>query len=797
MLLYSTPNKHNRAKTRILSLVLASALTFSLTGRVMAEASNESAVPAANVNPSCDEAYYATLDYYGALKEGGVVKSYELRGAKSIEDFGSYDEVINLSDDTQPAVTDGHVTFDFKDAAPDRFYFEGKGSKPFDEMPWTLNLTYRLNGVPTKAEDLAGTQGLIEINIDAVPKEEVCDYYKNNCVLQAVAAFNADDILSLEAPGAQVQLIGNMKVVLFFAMPGETEHFTIRVGSDDFSFSGVTFLIVPATLSQLSQIADLRDAKDEVEDSYDAISDSLDVILNTLDGMKGSLDSTADGLSQLNQARASVSSGKGAVYDGADTALTDLTALADSLAPLAEHLNTASQALTETTDLLTKLTDNAVALKALLKDTRETIDDIQDNTSDLYNLLQDIDDIELSPYTISNNLKIDLGHLNDNLSTLQTRLSSMRSLLNTLSGGSVSTIDEITIGGYTVDELTAALEAAEAQHSAYEAYLGENGLTEDDLSFLTYLGGSESPYASLAAIYDERDAIKQAQSIDSLLDQVNDIDQVNDSISELNDTSAALASSTASLLSALEKTCGSLDGDAIGGDLQNLASLLAQLSGLLEDYDVNTLASDLLDDADNIGSTVRAVTKNADTALDLLDQLDDTVNKYVPDATQALTEAQAASNAAVSSIQSVTAFLRSLETLLEKSGGDLDAGTQKTLAGLSDTLKKSAGGLAQTGTIRGAKDAITTLIEDEWDSHTGEDNRILLMDPSAAPVSITSEKNASPASIQYILRSEEIKVEKADNNSKADEESGETGTFFSRVADMFKAFWDAIAHLFS
>ena len=34
------------------------------------------------VAPTCDEAYYATLDYYGNLLDGSVVKSYALNGAE-------------------------------------------------------------------------------------------------------------------------------------------------------------------------------------------------------------------------------------------------------------------------------------------------------------------------------------------------------------------------------------------------------------------------------------------------------------------------------------------------------------------------------------------------------------------------------------------------------------------------------------------------------------------------------------------------------------------------------------------
>ena len=55
-----------------------------------------------SVAPTCDEAYYATLDYYGNLTEGSVVKSYTLNGASGLTDRGNYDQVVNLTDGTDP-----------------------------------------------------------------------------------------------------------------------------------------------------------------------------------------------------------------------------------------------------------------------------------------------------------------------------------------------------------------------------------------------------------------------------------------------------------------------------------------------------------------------------------------------------------------------------------------------------------------------------------------------------------------------------------------------------------------------
>ena len=251
------------------------------------------------VTPLYDEAYYAMTDYYGNLTDGSVVKSYITNGVTTITDYGQYDQVNNLTDGTAPTTADGKTVFQFTDA-PSHFYFEGKTAKPFEQLPWTLSVHYTLNGLPVKAEDLAGAKGVVEIDVDAIPNEGASEYARNNYTLEAMAIFNQDDILSLEAPGAQVQLVGNLRAVLFLAFPGEEGHFTIRVGAEDFSFGGMTFLMVPATLSQLEEISKLSERKDDLEDDYNKLSDSLDVLLDSLSDMSGSLYASANGLDKLN-----------------------------------------------------------------------------------------------------------------------------------------------------------------------------------------------------------------------------------------------------------------------------------------------------------------------------------------------------------------------------------------------------------------------------------------------------------------------------------------------------------------
>ena len=344
-------------------------------------------IPAAaigdGVTATYDEAYYAMTDYYGNLTDGSVVKSYRTNGIATLSDYGEYDEVINLTDGTVPARNGGKTTFRLDEKAlPGTFYFEGKTAKPFQQLPWTISMSYTLNGVPTKAEDLAGQAGVVEIRLDIVPNERASEYARNNYTLEAMAIFNQDDILSLEAPGAQMQLIGNLRAVLFLGLPGEECHYTIRVGSEDFAFGGMTFLMVPATLSQLEEIAKLSERKDDLEDNYNKLSGSIDSLLDAMTAMTGSLNASANGLEQLNKARGIFSDGKGVIYSGTDALREDLSNLADVLEPVEGQIEALSKTISDSKSTLRSMTNTVSDLKDDLKDVESALRDLEDGTGD-------------------------------------------------------------------------------------------------------------------------------------------------------------------------------------------------------------------------------------------------------------------------------------------------------------------------------------------------------------------------------------------------------------------------------
>ena len=373
------------------TLALAMALVTGVSCVIPAAA----APIGSGVAPAYDEAYYATLDYYGNLVEGSVVKSYNLNGADAVTDYGVYDEVVNLTDGTPVTLGEGSADFHF-DRSPGRFYFEGKTAKPFQDLPWTVTLRYTLNGVPVQAEELAGQKGVVEIQLDIVPNGNASAYARYNYTLEAMALFNEDDILSLEAEGAQVQLVGNLRTVLFLALPGEERHFTIRVGSDDFSFGGMTILMVPATLAQLEEIAKLSQRKDDLEEDYRALSGSLDALLDAMNEVQNGLYASASGLDELNAARKTISQGKGQIYSDAGTLRGELSSIADLLEPVEQRTLALSQTITGSKAVLESMTDTAVSLRGQLEDLEKALSGLEDGSSDVRQVVRGLADMKSS-----------------------------------------------------------------------------------------------------------------------------------------------------------------------------------------------------------------------------------------------------------------------------------------------------------------------------------------------------------------------------------------------------------------
>ncbi len=337
-----------------------------------------------------DESVYVNLDYYGEVEEVNIVKGCMLNGNTTVVDYGVYDEVVNMSNTAAPTLEDGRVTWDLSGQEGERFYFECRTDTLAQELPWDLDVTYKLNGKECDADTLAGASGMVTMLIDVVPNVKAPDYYKNNMILTVATLVDMDrDNYSLEAPGSQLQTVGTKKVVLFMALPGESGTFRIDIGTDSFESVGLMFLMVPATLSSLERIGDIREVKDQVRDSMDAMSDSADVILDNLSAMKGSLQETQKGLRAARQAKATFDAGEAQVKSDADAAINSLDAIQNSLILLSAQTMIEKADFTDAMERLETIRHSIYEMDAYLKDMEEVSKDLQGSLKDLRRAMKD------------------------------------------------------------------------------------------------------------------------------------------------------------------------------------------------------------------------------------------------------------------------------------------------------------------------------------------------------------------------------------------------------------------------
>ena len=871
-------------KKRVAALVLAGLMAGTCWLPVSADSIDD------GVASTYDEAYYATLDYYGNLLEGSVVKSYALNGVNQVTDYGAYDQVVNLTDAT-PGTTDaGCTTFQFSQA-PSHFYFEGKTSQPFQDLPWTITLRYTLNGVPAKAEDLAGKTGVVEILLDIVPNEHASDYARYNYTLEAMALFNEDDILSLEAEGAQVQLVGNLRTVLFMCLPGEEQHFTIRVGSNDFSFSGLTILMVPATLAQLEEIAKLSQRKDDLEEDYRNLSGSLDALLDAMYEIQDGLYASAKGLDQLDVARGTISAGKGQLYDDAGVLRGDLSNIADLLEPVEQRTLLLSQTITSSKTVLGAMTDTAVSLQDQLIELEEALDGMEEGAGDVRRVIRTLADMKSSLRSLQRALgstSISTGSSNGSRNDLKQQVDKVKAVgsayeeddqtaffekMLTLNGdqnaketaASMSgalelydkTLEEETakyLGNTDPDSPEAEAIRKAVKESVDKQFEAQPGWKEtqqmdalhtakDKLSFQQFAGQLPGVDSQTAKTMSDLWTVYNSGKLDKTSAQAQPEEQAEPealgiaepgpgedpgpmarmarSVPEPDGGSAAGSSDPGSS-SAGSESAGSGESNTVGGaavdlivngldkanerineiqgDLNRSLNRITRPTGVV----VGELAGlcdqveeliDLVDSAEDAAAALRESSGKIRNILAEVNVLRNILNEYEPTLQEGVANVGSLSTSATAALRDLETMLADTESLAQTSGNQLDAGTRQSLRGLASTLRQTAKAMEATGDVKQAKLTINDIIEDTWHEYTGDINNILLMDAEAEAVSLTDSRNPAPSSVQVLIRTQEIKTEEPEQDAEQTAAKAET-TFWGRVAQMFKDFWNAITGIF-
>ena len=668
---------------------------------------------AAAPTPQTDEAVYVNLDAYGTQKEMRIVKGVTLNGATKLSDFGNYSEVNNLTSHDEPIKRSDGVDFDLKNTDNERFYFECIPENPDTlQMPWTFDLSYKLNGKQIKYEDLAGVNGLVEITIHAIPNPNADEYYRNNMTLIAGTGVNMDKASNIEAEGAQIQSFGSYKFAVFMGLPSEENTYTIKIGAEDFEFTGIYFLMTPATLSQLDMVDEFKKAKDDLSGARSDLYTGLSSMLSTMNSMKSGLNTMQSGISSINTVREQLINSRATLDPSLDAALNQLDLLAGDTNALIPTLETTSSDLNLIHQNTTDILNTVINTKEDIADYQNLLSDVKDNLTDIQNLLSDLnsetDKNQLSFKYVSNalsELESDSNRLSSSLDQLKNSLSGLRSV-------------ELILGNL----------AANLPFISDSIYDLINVISPIANSMDTVLGDLSSASTNLSRLFEETSY---------LMKQFDDINEVLNNYNGTAENSAELAIKA---------------NDLIANSLSTADTMLNQL--------------------DTLNNNLQTINTNANSAITQISTSTTTLSNTILTANKALTDTR-----------------DTIRSLRENS----DAAMQKSLDGLLDVIGKATGS-NDTSAIQNATDSIHNTITNEVNSIENDSN-LLNIDNSLAMRSFTSEKNPSPTSLQFIVRTDEISVDKMKEVQEKIANEKDEGVF-ARIANIFKKIFDAVKSVF-
>lgn len=280
-----------------------------------------------------DETVYANLDSYGKVEGIYVVNRIEMPLDGIYEDVGSYKDVTNLTNAVKPIINDGKVQWQLP-AVPEGFYYQGTLEN--GELPFLINLTYKLNGQEMKAEDMSGKAGKVQIKIDVKSNQNAAEYFRQKFMLQIQVPLSLDTSHSINAPGSSAVIVGRTVTLAYMVMPSKDGDFTIEYDTTSFSLDSMNLTSMYMDISSFVSVdLDTGDIKSQVQ----KMSEGTGELIAGTQQLKDGLVQLEDGISRLAEGGQQIDEVLPQLGEGAKEYIGGVSELAKSAKELSASLD--------------------------------------------------------------------------------------------------------------------------------------------------------------------------------------------------------------------------------------------------------------------------------------------------------------------------------------------------------------------------------------------------------------------------------------------------------------------------
>ena len=451
---------------------------------------------------------------------------------------------------------------------------------------------------------------------------------------------------------------------------------------------------------------------------------------------------------------------------------TNTNAMMDDMEALMDNVTDVSDQLSLTNQMLEELR----AGKATVDASREEIFDKNDTAiQDLWDLSENLAPLSGSLNTAKTMVYEANKTLNDTDQDLLDTMSKMKTLSSRLKefGSSLNGVNRWTTLDLMEEIKQAGLEDAmkEIQKNAADSAAAAKKLG-------ALIMDSINGYATPA----DADRIEMDEELREA------IEEITQSLEELADDPTGNAEEIAKELAALKKALNEMGGNIgnVPGVFKN--AVTAQIDAVLAS--ISRLSSDagaLTFQTARVVNSVNELAGDLDTLIGIMNRYYEDMQGALTNLDHVLVQIEKTSDDLAGTMQTINNTLRAASQNFSAAGddalrtGQLAVDNTRKIVKNTENLKNSGADLRKS-------------INDELDEKEAEHN-FLNMDPYAEKVSLTSEKNQEPKSVQIICRSDEITIK--DSAKSLDSEVDAEGiTLWQRIINVFHRVAELVAGLF-
>ena len=329
-------------------------IAVAMAGAICGSTAFSSISLAATKSSEKEEVIYANLTSSGDIEKIYAVNIFE---DKDIVDYGVYETVKNMNTMDKINYSNGKITIQNSE---DKLYYQGI-MKQNTEMPWTIKVRYKLDGVEYAPSELAGKSGKLEISISIKENKNCKKNFFENYALQTVVQLDTNLCENIKSDEATMANVGGLKQLTYTILPGNEKDIKITTDVTDFEMSEIQVNGIYLNLgldkdsidtsSLTGELDKLKDAVNDLDDGANELNDGAkkldDGAVTLTDGIK----TIQEGLDQLNSKSSSLTSGSSEVLSALKTIQSSLNNVSTSSKDL-KQLSSASTSIKSGIDSL-------------------------------------------------------------------------------------------------------------------------------------------------------------------------------------------------------------------------------------------------------------------------------------------------------------------------------------------------------------------------------------------------------------------------------------------------------------